>query len=472
MRQATNEKRARVRVVSIGSLLLGSCASGTPKALEGHEAGKAECAVTLEPRAKESPFSRPVAEPSTPDSRVVVHAQTALGPLARTLEQRVPKRLADGTVRIGPGGTVAYSAERGALSVRVSRTALLIEAPVRAKAQACRGDDCYASCEPEGLAVAEVPLMLRSDYGFEKASVSLSFTRGCRIRALGGLLTLDVTPSLEAQLAPELRRVAREIDEQLPHLAPRVAQAWAELSAPHQLPLGGCFLLRPFGVVQGPLVASTVKLETRFAVLARPELRANCGDAVPLVPLPPLTTDDGLPEEGVVRLAMVTPLASLERALEAAQPLPLSGKRLRVAHASITAQGSSVDVQMTLGGDTCGDLGLAAALDFDGDGQHIRLAPAAFSPGERERLLTGKLDPSELSQALSRAASVSPLLSVPAFSAAAPPLAASLSQPSLDVRATVSSARPAGARARGDELVAWLEARGALWLDAKALPPP
>ena len=290
---------------------------------------------------------RPAApERAAPQSQLVVHAELALSPLKRTLEERVPKRLGEGRVRIGPGGTVTYSVERGALSLRVTRGALLVEAPVRARAEACRGNDCYASCEPEALVVAEVPLMLRSDYRFEKTSVSLSFTRPCKVRALG-VLTLDAPHA--RSMSPELGKspVRSTASGQL---AARLA-GWVELSAPRPLPLGGCLVLQPFGIVQGPVSASAVTLGARFAVQLRPELRASCGDEPAAAALPPLQTDAALPEEGAVRLGMVTPLASLARAFESAEPAQASGKRLRVAQAEVTARGSDVDVQLALTGD-------------------------------------------------------------------------------------------------------------------------
>jgi hypothetical protein len=85
-------------------------------------------------------------------------------------------------------------------------------------------------------------------------------------------------------------------------------------------------------------------------------------------------------------------------------------------------------------------------------------------------LSTGGLDPARVMQALASAPHITPLLPVSAFRETAPRLATALSQPAVDVSAQVSSARAAGAIARGDQLVAWLEARGGLWLKAR-MPP-
>lgn len=428
--------------------VLASCASANPSP----SGAAGQCAVTLEPRRTMASRPAPLPPPEAPESLVLVHAEMPLAPLRQQLEQRVPKQLADGRTRIGPGGTVTYTVERGALSLRVTRTSLLIETPARAEARACRGDDCYASCEPEARIVAEVPLMLRPDYGFQRSTVTATFTRGCKVRALGGFLSIDVTPTLEGALRPELDKVARQIDAQLPELRSQRTQAWSELNKPREVPLGGCFVLQPYGVVQGAFEDSATVLSGRFAVRAHPELRASCGEAPSVSALPPLQTDATLPEEGTVRLGMVTPLERLAQAFS--------------TPAKVTSHGAKVDAELTLSGQVCGDVGLEATPDFSGDGQYIGLSNAALWPGERERLGDGKLDVTELVGKVH----VAPLLSVQGFKDAAPALAKNVVQPGLEVSASVSSTRAAGATARGSELVAWLEARGAIWLKTSSVP--
>jgi Domain of unknown function (DUF4403) len=431
-------------------LLAGCAASATPTSNPG---SSTDCTVQLQPRPRTVRRDPPpVAE--APESRVVVHVEAPLAPLHRRLEERVPRRLAEGRFRIGPGGMVSYEVQRGELSVRVTRSALMIETVARAKAEACRGDDCYARCEPEARVVAEVPLLLGADYRFPKTVVSTTFTRGCKVRALGGLLTLDVTPTLQAQLEPELRKVERDIERQMPDLLPRLTEAWKELNEPRSLPLVGCFVLQPFGVVQGPVSPSSSLLEAHFAILARPELRTTCGVAPAVAALPPLAADRSLPREGLVRLGMVTSLDRVARSLESAS----------VSHAVATSYGSDIDARLTLRGRVCGEVALQAAPDFSGDGQHIRLARPTIPAGDAERLREAGLD----ARTLTALARVAPLLSVQAFETAAPALAAALSQRGMSVSAHVSSARPAGAAARGDELVAWLEARGSLSVKLEA----
>jgi hypothetical protein len=396
------------------------------------------------------------------ESQIVVHGEAPLSTLALALEQRIQKRLAEGRFGIGPGGTVSYSVERGALSLSVTSTSLVIETPVSAQAEACRGRGCYASCEPQAVVRAAVPLLLRPDYRFEPSAISLKFTRGCKVHALGGLLTIDLTPTLESELQPELAKVARQIDQELPDIRADVERAWTELARPRPLPLSGCVVLQPRALVQGPLTPSSTALRANFAVLATPELRTGCGDEAAPKPLPPLARDLSLPEEGVVLLGMVTPLAGFERSFLAATPVHASQRTLQITGARVAARASEVAVTFDLVGDVCGSASVDADPDFSGDGRIIGLKHATLSTAERERWQATDIDSQALVTELIASSQVTPLLSVSAFREAAPLLARALSRPALQISARVSSARAAGAAARGDDLVAWLEARGSV----------
>ena len=397
----------------------------------------------------------------------MVHAEAQLSTISQQLEQRVQKLVAEGRFRIGPGGTVSYSVERGAFSLSVTRTSLVIETPVSARAEACRGQSCYASCTPQALVRATVPLLLRSDYRFEPSTVSLKFTRACQVRALGGLLRLDLTPTLESELQPELTKVARQIDQQLPDLRAEVERAWVELTLPRSLPLGGCLLLQPRAFVQGALTASNQLLRANFAVLATPELRTRCGETGEPKPVPPLARELDLPEEGAVTLGMVTPLEGFERSLLAAAPVHASQRSVRVAGARVAARESDVDVTFDLAGEICGSTTVGATPEFSGDGKVIGLSRATLAEDEHERWQASQVDGQALTAALLASSHIAPLLSVSALRDAAPALAQASSQPALQVSAKVSSARPAGAAARGDDLVAWVQARGSVTLEPK-----
>jgi hypothetical protein len=433
------------------------CGGGAPAAASSGDAKDQSCRARLAPRA--APPGPSAASPirSAGESQIIVHLEVALAPMLAQLETRVQKRLATGRFGIGPGGTVTYSVDRGALSVATTASAFVIETPVRAQAEACHGNGCYASCTPQAVVRAEVPLMLRPDYAFSPTRVSLRFTEPCKVRALGGFLTIDLTPTIESQLEPELRKVGRRIDEQLPNFRAEAQQVWHELSLPRELPLGACLELRPSRLVQGPLRPSRSQLQARFAVLATPELRWRCSEpATPPAesPLPPLRVDPGLPEDGALQLGMVSPLSSLASSLSA-------------PGAKLAARGSDVDVALTLASEVCGELAFGASPDFSGEGQKIGLAQPVLTSTERQRLLDQGLDPNALVRELTASARVTPLLSVQGFREGAPALASAQSSPKLELSARVVSTRPAGAAARGDELVAWLEAKGSVTLRPK-----
>jgi Domain of unknown function (DUF4403) len=450
----------------LGASCLAGCAAG-PTNAGTTPAAPQECAVQL-PSTPASP-STPAAAPgrAARESQLVAHIEAPLAKIALELEQRVQKRLAEGRFAIGPGGTVSYSVERGALSLSVTSTSLVIEAPVSAQAEACRGSRCYASCEPQAVVRASIPLLLRSDYRFEPSEISLRFTRGCKVRALGGLLTLDVTPTLESELQSQLAKVSRRIDQQLPYFRDDMERRWAELATPRPLPLSGCFMLQPRAIVQGPLTPSTTTLRINLAVLATPELQSRCETAAPPSPLPALTRDLALPEEGAVLLGMVTQLAGFERSWLAAAPVHASQRTLKTTGASLAARGSDVDVTFELGGDVCGSTTFGAVPDFSGDGQFIGLTRPTLSSGERERWRTSGVDGQQVATALLASARVTPLLSVAAVREVVPALVQALSRPRMQLSAKVSSARAAGAAARGDDLVAWIEARGSVTIQQK-----
>jgi len=461
-----------MRVAAIGALLgtfLSSCASGSstaPAAPPGAPA--AECAQRLGPRSASPPAPQPSSAPAAPPSRLLVHAQLSLAKLAAELEAHVAPRLAEGSgVRIGPAGVLDYSVDRGAFTLSVAGDHLVVETPVQGRARACRGGRCYAGCEPRALVRAEIPVWLRPDYRFGPSRLSLEFTNGCKVRALGGMLSVDVTPLLESALAPQLERVRRQIDGRLPDVRVRVERAWRQLSTPRPLPLGGCLIVEPLGFVQGPVEPSLTTAHARFALLARPELRTDCGDGAARIPLPPLSADPGLPDDGSVTIGMEVPLASLTRAFEAATPEAGSKPRVFVARAALEALGENVSAELELAGELCGAVALQAEPAFAGEDGVIELTAGALDTGESARVRAAGLDPAALARQLARLPRVSTPFSLPMLRAAPPALARLFSDPMFSLSARVSSLRAAGAAARGQHLVAWVEAHGSLWLEQK-----
>jgi hypothetical protein len=454
------------------STSLTSCASGSSAAPTAPTTGTpaTACAQRLAPRpvAHLAVPPAPAIPAAARPSRLVVHARLSLAKLAAELERNVEQRLADGKgVTLGPAGVLDFSVDRGAISVSIAGDQLLIETPVQGRAQACRRGGCYASCEPRALVRAEIPLWLGSDYRFGRSRVSLKFTNGCKVRALGGMLTIDVTRLLTSALTPRLERVGREIDGRLPDVRAEVERGWRQLSTPRPLPICGCLVVEPLGLVQGPVQQSGEVAHARFALLARPELRSDCSEPAASAPLPPLSTDPALPDEDVVTLGMELPLTSLARAFEAATPEAGSLPRYRVVAATTEALGESVAAELELSGELCGAVAVQAEPSFAGEGDAIELSAGKLGAGESERVRAAGLDPDALARQLGSLPRLSAPLSLSMLRAAPPALAWLFSDPSFSLAAQVSSMRAAGAAARGQHLVAWVQARGSLLLEQR-----
>lgn len=457
----------RAAGVWLSSFLVGCASDGTPAPASPTDP-PAACTRQLGERTVPRPPVKPEPPVLAPPSRLIVHVEAPLAKLAAELEQSVPSLLAARQgIGVGPAGALDYSAERGPFSLSIAGGKLVVVTPVSGHAQACRGGRCYASCEPRALVRTEIALWLRPDYRFDPSQVSLEFTRGCKVRALGGMLCVDVTPILKSALAPQLERVRREVDERLPDIRSSIERAWQKLSQPHPLPLGGCVMIEPLGLVQGPVQASGGSALARLALLARPELRADCNAPAPSAALPALSADAAMPDEDSVTLGMEVPLASLARAFRSAPPEARAEPRFHVAGATLEALGQNISAELTLGGDVCGVVALQARPRFTGEEGLIELTAGRLGPSDLERVRSTGLDPDVLAAELTRLPRVTPPFSLVLLRAAAPALASMLSDPSLSVSTRLSSLSAAGAAARGQNLVAWVEARGSLQVEQR-----
>lgn len=432
-------------------LLLGCAASsGIIPAAPEAIAPAAPCARRLEPRSVLRPAGPLAADAVPPPSRLIVEARLPLARLASELERSVAPRLAEERGRsLGPAGVLHYSVDRGAFSLSSAEGKLVIETPLQGRAEACSGRRCYAACEPRALARVEISLWLQPDYRFAPARVSVAFTQGCRVRALGGLLSIDVTTLLKSALEPQLARVGREIDGRLPDIRAEVERAWQQLSTPRSLPLVGCLVLEPLGLVQGPMAESHGLLQARFALQARPELRTDCSRAMASsAPLPPLATDPALPAEDLVTMRMELPLTSLARSFEQAALAPGPGPRVRVTKAVLAASGPHVTAELELEGELCGSVALQAEPVFAGEQGVLSLSAGRFDAAELERVRAAGVDPTTLARQLTRLPRLATPLSLPLLRAAPTALASLFSHPELTLGARVSALRAAGASDR------------------------
>ncbi|MEO6419110.1 MAG: DUF4403 family protein [Polyangiaceae bacterium] len=458
----------RLRTGPLALLLLAAC-GGAEHAPETSPS-LAACRVNLSPRSTEPMV--PLAAPAFAAARstLIVNVEVPLGGVKDTLEAKVGRRVAEERDHdIGMAGRVQYTVDRGPFAVSVQGDALVIEAPLHAHAQACAKGGCYAGCDPEAKISARVPLQLGANYKFRPSAVKIEITRGCEMRALGGLVRIDMTPMLQARLTQESKGIEAAIDRDLPDLRPQAERVWAELAHPRALPLGACVVLAPGGIIQGPASGAGELARLRFGLLAHPELRARCGDAPRPVPLPPLHADPSLPVEGDVHLALLLPPDAPATAFE--------GTSIDVGKGSarlVRASGSVSALTFDLSGDVCGPVGVGATgAAWSEDGRAVHLTGVSPLGIDGARLASAGLDAALLSKGIEHAP-IAVAFAAADLKSALPALAKSMSDERATVSATVSSAAPETAGLRADrgqtEVTAVVRVRGALTIHATKLP--
>jgi hypothetical protein len=389
------------------------------------------CKVHLPPRGAVPPPAPPTdPPPMTHASRIVAEVDLKLSSITGDLEKKVPPRLADEHGKpAGGAGHLNYTVDRGPFTATVEHDALVIHTDIHAHAEACKGKDCYASCAPEGKASAAVSLRLDSQYRFTPSHVTFAFTKGCEVKVLGGILRVDVTPMIAAQLEPTLRNVEHQIDGSLPPMQPQAAKLWSELGKPRSLPLGGCAVVNPRNLVEGPIAGTPDALRVRIGLNAYPEITSTpCGAPPAQPPLPPLAQDPTMPGEDDVVLALTSPLASANI---------VGGS---VTRAAIVQSGAQAQLDVTLHGETCGDETITAPVEW-ADGSSLRFAAADV----RAQTFATAISPSVLPMAV-------------------PALASSVSDPTVTVSAKVTSTSPLVAVLRNGNVVAYAIAHGSLQL--------
>lgn len=438
------------------------------------------CATRIPPRsdsALPAASASPAAPPLVvPRSTIVVEVELPLAPLRQALEGKVPRRVAEERDRdLGRAGRLEYTVDRGPFALRVDGGALFVEAALHGRAQACAKGRCYAGCAPEARITARVPLHLGADYRLRTSDVRIDVTRGCEVRALGGLLTIDVTPVLRGALAHQTRTVQASIDRELPDLRPQATRLWSELEAKRTLPLGACVMLAPEELTQGRASGTAETARLRFGLLARPEVRVRCDDppasptaptapTAPTRPLPPLRDDPTLPAHGDVFVAIALPGDAPARAVERGEPIDLAGRRTQVKAATGDA---SVGLALGLAGEVCGDVTMGIGGAAWNDAQSLHLTGVLPAAGEQDRLSVAQVDGARLGAALERASIRLPI-AVSSLTAMLPELARGMSDDHVTVGATVESAKPGGAGLRaGGGVIAVAVIRGALTVRAK-----
>lgn len=400
-----------------------------------------------------------------PRSLFVVHAEVPLAGIAKALEGKVPLRVAEERDHdLGRAGHLEYTVDRGRFTVRVEVDTLVVESVLQGRAQACAKGRCYAGCAPEARVTAKVPLHLGADYKLRTSEVRVDVTKPCEVRALGGLLTIDVTPVLRGALAQQSRNVQASIDRELPDLRPEVARLWTELGKTRELPLGMCVVLAPEEITQGPATGNPVNARLQFGLFARPEVRVKCGSSTSpsTRALPALRDDPALPRVGDVHLAIVLPDDAPARALERDVIIDFGGRRSRIAKASGAVSALTLD----LAGEVCGDVRVSASGVAWNDPQSLRLTGTAPLALESDRLASAGLEAARIGPAIEHAPIALPI-ALTALPSTLPELARAMSDDHVSIAVTVDSAQPESASLRGAEPVAVALLRGAVTLVAK-----
>lgn len=286
------------------------------------------------------------------------------------------------------------------------------------------------------------------------------------MRALGGFVTIDVTPMLRASVTPALRAVERDVDGRLPALRPEAERLFRELGTARPLPFGACVVVDPRGIVQGPASGTPDGVRLRFALLARPEIRARCGTPPPPAPLPPLGRDPAMPEDDDVNVALVSPLAAAAAALDASA-FDAGGPRVKVDRAELAPAPGGVRADLALDGEVCGDVAVRSRLGWTDDRRAVRLVDPALSPREADRVQHASVDPAALCRGVAASARLAPAVAPDALAELLPELARSASDASFDVAAEIRGVAPGTVDVRGDDMVARVRLRGAVVLRQK-----
>ncbi len=428
------------------------------------------CATRLAPRAAAVapalpalPTGAPLAQRST----LIVNVDVPLSGVRAAIEAKVPRRVAEERDHdLGMAGHLEYTVDRGPFSLRVQNDTLVVESVLQGHAQACAKGRCYAGCAPEARATAHVPLRLGADYKLHASDVRVEVTRGCEVKALGGFLTVDVTPILRGALEGQSRAIQASIDRELPDLRGEAQRLWSELEKPKALPLGACVQLEPEGILQGPASGTAELAHLRFGLFARPEIRMKCGaDAATSKarPLPPLRDDPSLPTLGAVHLAIVLAPEAAARGLEGGDPFELGAQRVQIRKA---AGDPVTGLALELGGEICGGVTMTATSITWNDPQSLRLTGVMPLGDEGERLTAAGIDAARLAAGIERAPIPLPI-AVPALGTLLPELASGLSDDRVAISAVVESALPETAGLRGGDVVAVALLRGAVTVRAK-----
>lgn len=297
------------------------------------------------------------------------------------LDREVPTVLADvPRASAGAAGYLSYRAARRPMEVDVDDGAIVVRTVVDASGSLCKPllGACvrYASCSPRARVEVRVPFALDAGGALPRSRATVAFEERCRVTAAN----VDVTPVLEAELAPALRAVEARTDAALAMVPRALAELVRRGRAPLALPGGACVRARPLAVGSGRAERRGDDLVLPLLVTAAPSLERPCA-----------------PEEHAFATATPAAGAGAELTLvgnglpQAAVTETLETGDVRVTRADVQTDLAGLRVDATVDGAACGALSLRAHdlvdAETGGGAVHVaRLEPAAGSPAWAARV--------------------------------------------------------------------------------------
>jgi len=334
------------------------------------------CATTL-PSATLPVEPAPPFEP--PSSNLVVEARVSVAALTQAVDATLPKTL-DSAQRkpIGTPGEITYQVTRGQPALSLKNGALVVDLPISASVEICKplGPLCptYGRCQPTLSSRTTLPLEPTEDWKLEGAAVAVSVQTGCSVAGLDA--TAEVKKAAEkgrqraqGQIAAALKKVEKDLDEQLSRLA-----------RPLRLAAGQCVKVAPETVRYQPVVEAEGQLRLVAAVEGRLSSSPCDAPAQKNHTVPPLSR--GTLGEPALRLTTIILYAELLTALNESLP-----DGVAEVHA-LRAHGPKLAVEVTLEGRRCGRMWAVVEpqwkdgrLQLSGSGSVPALsAPWSFEP--------------------------------------------------------------------------------------------
>ncbi len=311
------------------------------------------------------------AEPSTIESsRVIALVVVPLVTMRKTLEAKVPTRVAEEKDRdIGTAGKLSYTVDRSPFVISLKDGKLILQSNLTANVNVCKplsllGCQPYASCTPTLRLEATVPIALDASWKGQPSSGRIDVVKRCLVTPLA----IDVTPMIESRLATEAKGAQARIDKSVPPFKAEVEKGWEKLQG--TLPIAGtaCGTLNPERPLQGPAKIEDDKLIARFGLDAHPSIDAPCPEPRPKpVPLPELKQEPALGDAFVLHVPVRLSIAMLReewsRLVEGA--LAVGDESLKIGALTLRASKDGLVLDASISGTTCGVLSMIATPAWD-----------------------------------------------------------------------------------------------------------